>query len=67
MDDLIFEMTFSTHAIRVRRSGSSYHCWKYTDTRFDYEYFDSEEAAMDYITTAPPSIGWHVTVKEVDK
>jgi hypothetical protein len=64
MDDLVFVMKFKTHGIRVRRSADSYHCLKYTDTIIDYECFDSEEAAMEYITTAPPSIGWYVTVHE---
>ena len=56
MEELIFTITFNTHGIRVRRSNDIYYCWKYTENWCDHEIYDSEELAMDYITSAPPSI-----------
>jgi hypothetical protein len=60
MEELVFTIEFNTHVIRVRRSNATYHCWKYTDNWFYYENYDNEELAMDYITSAPPSINWEM-------
>ena len=65
MGDLVFEMTFSTHGIKVHRYDGNIHCWKYTNKQIDYECFDTEEAAIEYITTPPPSLGWRVEITEL--
>ena len=64
MEELTFTISFNTHGIRVRRSNDTYYCWKYTDNWCDYEIYDSEEDAMEYITTAPPTLGWEMNIRE---
>lgn len=65
---LSFLMTFATHAVRVTKIGpGEIRCWKYTDSRFDYEIFDNEESALEYITAAPPTLGWHVELHSEER
>lgn len=66
MDNLIFEVTFNTHGVRVRRTDDGkVSCWKYTSTRVDYEVFDNEELSLNYIVTPFPSLGWSLELNEV--
>lgn len=65
MSHLQFEMIFATHGVRVTRlETGEIRCWKYTNSKYDYEVFYNVEEAMDYITTAPPTLGWHVEITE---
>jgi hypothetical protein len=64
MEEMIFQMAFATHGIRVRRENGRIYCWKYTNYRYDYEYFDDEESALEYIVKPFPTIGWHVEITE---
>ena len=65
MELLKFTMTFSTHGVLVTKFDTGeVRCWKYTNSRCDYESFCSEEAAIEYIITPFPSLGWQVEITE---
>lgn len=65
MEELMFEMTFSTHGIKVHRYNDKIHCWKYNSSNIDYEYFEDEVSAIEYITTPLPSLCWKVELTEL--
>jgi hypothetical protein len=61
MDDLSFSAKFSTHEVGVVRSTTGIiRCWKLTQDRFDYQTFDSESEAIDFIVAPFPSLTWVV-------
>jgi hypothetical protein len=68
MEELKFEMGFNTHGVRVTKLDTGeIRCWKFNNTKYDYEVFTDIDSAIDYITTPMPSLGWHIEINEIEE
>jgi hypothetical protein len=65
MMEQIVSITFPTHEVRASRRDGKTLCWKINEDRVDFEVFDTDESALEYIITPFPTIQWHLTLEEV--
>jgi len=62
---LQFEIRFTTYGIRVTQlDNGEIRCWKYTNSRYEFEVYTDIDSAIDFITTEPPSLEWWLEIVE---
>jgi uncharacterized protein (DUF2384 family) len=59
-----FEMVFTTHGVRVHRASDNIRVWKFNNVKTDFQVFDTEDEATDYIVKPFPSLEWRVEVQD---
>lgn len=65
MLETLAHFNFPTHRVHVTRDTftESIHCFKYTPSRCDFDVFDDQESASEYILEPMPSVVYSVCVK----
>jgi hypothetical protein len=54
-------LTFRDHAVHISQdTQGDIHCFKYDDSACDFEIFDNQDAASDYILSPLPRITYRV-------
>lgn len=69
MLETLAHFNFPTHRVHVSRDTFTdlIHCFKYTLTRCDFDVFESQESAADYILAPLASVMYVVTVNDEDE